>query len=329
MPGLLCQADAAACAESLNSAYAAFDEANENSPLGVPMRGRARFDPDGQWYYCTGQCFEQGGIAQPDCYTAAAVFNHKVIVTKDGQLPSATNSQSGSNSFFGRYPVLIIMQPSTTLQRLTKCAWQFDGAAFNRQNGGCGSNTGKKCGDPQSAFEDKCPEDPSKWADETCASTMEAYCGNESVTYETNCYWKGPAFTSPAYAGAKPDFNFADADSNNQIRAMLKNRVSDGNQDGTTTDGLPLLEYWNEISLDGRIIDRFIETQGPQSVIAAFAFARGNGDAIDATSQAEAQKFQDYFKNSSQVTIPLLAIDTISGGDTPFSFIAVGDSVVV
>jgi hypothetical protein len=328
---LLCADSEKECVADLNKLYLGFDEANDASPLGVPIRGRPRFDAGGEWYYCTGQCFDNDGKqpAQPDCYTAAGLINHKIMTTADGKLPTLQNSKSGRDSFFARYSVLIVLQPQTALTRFTKCAWQFDGAAFNRQNGGCGSGALQNgCKDPESSYNDQCHDDKSRWADESCPYTMKAYCGNASVGYETNCFWKGPAFGSPVYPGAKPDFDFSGFAHNNEIRSMMKNRVSGKHQDGTTDNGLPLREYWNEITMDGRIIQHFEATRGLNSVVAAVAFVRGNGEGLDEESQHEAQKFQDHFKQLGS-HVPLLVLDADSDqGTGPFKTLSV-ESVLV
>lgn len=147
---------------------------------------------------------------------------------------------------------------------------------------------------------------------------MKAYCGNASVGYERNCFWKGPAFSSPVHPGAKPDYDFSDFAGNDEIRRMMKNRISGHHQDGTTADGLPLREYWNEITMDGRLIEHFRATRGLRSVVAAVAFVRGNGDGLDGQSQREAQKFQDHFKRQGS-DVPLLVLDTdFDHGTRPF-----------
>jgi hypothetical protein len=329
--GLVCTDSEEACVSDLNKLYAGFDETNDASPLGVPIRGRQSFSDGGEWFFCTGQCYDNSGQqpAQPDCYAAAALINHRVMTTEEGQLPNMRNSKSGENAFFARYPVLIVLQPETALTRLTKCAWQFDGAAFNRQNGGCGNGAkANLCKDPESAYNDKCPDDQSRWADESCAFTMEAYCNNASVDYGTNCFWKGPAFRSPVYPGAEPDFDFSDFARDDEVRQMLKNRVSDDHQSGTTLDGLPLREYWNEITMDGRIIKHLEETEGVRSVIAAVAFVRGNGDELDANNQRMAQQYIDHFKNQS-VDVPLLVLDTDSAeGTGPFASLSTASMLV-
>lgn len=316
--GQICQDGEDECVTQLNALYGGFDEGNDASPLGVPMRGRSSFTDNGTWYFCNGQCHN----GQPDCYTAAGLINHKVMITEDGKIPNLLNSQSKENAFFARYPVLIVLQPETVLKFLTKCAWQFDGSAFNRQNGGCGMGGPADCKDPGSGFQDKCSDDESSWADDSCPSTMKAYCGNASVEFGNNCFWKGPAFRSPVFPDAQPDFDFSDFPSQDELRRMMMNRVSDNHQDGSTEDGLPLLEYWNELTLDGRIIKHFEETTGLGSVIAAVAFVRGNGADIDAESQKQAQMFVDHFK-SQQVEMPLLVLDTAAApGEGPFKSLA-------
>jgi hypothetical protein len=330
--GLICNADADKCAADLNVHYNGFDEKDEKSAMGVAIRGRARFDENAQWFFCTGKCFQQNNSAPyPDCYTAAGLINHKIMQTEGGQIPSASNSKSASDAFFARYPVLLVFQPENALTRFTKCAWQFDGSAFTRSNGGCGMGaSGQTCKEPTSAYNDKCVDDPTKWADETCATTMTAYCDEQTPGYSTNCFWKGPAWASPVNPGAKPDFDYSDFDQNNEIRKMLVNRL--GHQDGETSDKLPLLEYWDEITMDGRIIQHFIDTDGIASVLAAIAFTKGNSDAIDQVSQVEAQKFVDYYSKQSKVNLPLLALDTawkIGSDGGPFTVVKPKAAVTV
>jgi len=332
LEGLICTDGASGCAADLNAHYSGFDESDDQSSLGVPMRGRqSGFDAEGKWFFCTGQCWDSHGkgSAQPDCYTAAALVNHKMMVTKDGQLPSKSNSQSRDNAFFARYPVQVVLQPATALTRLTKCAWQFDGAAFNRLNGGCSSPSPEVlCNKSTSAFGDRCPGNESQWADETCDWTMKASCKyrtqNPSVDYRDNCFWTGPSWTSPVHPDAKPNFDYSQFEANDDIRSMMKNRVT--HQDGRTDDGLPLREYWNEITMDGRIIQHFSDFHGVQSVVAAFAYVKGSGWA-----KGEAKKFQDWFKQKNDITIPLLALDTTwkaGSGPGPFTLDAASTMAV-
>jgi len=278
--------------------YKGFDQYDASSPLGIPIRGRPRFDDGGEWYYCTGECYN----GQPDCYVAAALLNHNIIKTVNNTIAS---------QFVDRYPVLIILQPKTTIEMLTKCAWQYDGAAFLRQNGGCGRGGSADCNDPLSGYNDKCPSNQEAWADGNCQETLNEWCGTNKVNYPQTCYWKGPAFSSPAGPGAQPMTDFSGEP--NELREMMLQRC-ETQVEGSTGDNIPLREYWNEITMDGKVIDQLMKKK-PSDVIAAFGYVKGSG------ANGDAYKFQEHYKTDDQ-TIPVLEFDTttwvIDTPDGPF-----------
>jgi len=296
--------NAGQCAQWLNALYMGYDENNANSPLGVSLRGRPRFDQDGQWFFCNGKCFK----GQPDCYTASALINHKIMITKDSKLKLVMDD-----------PVYIIFKPEAAEKHIIKCAYQYDGAAFNKRNGGCGMGGPNVCTDPTSAYMDQCPDDKTKHGGKDCPTDMESWCGTKTVDYPSTCFWKGPAFDSPAWPDAKPDPNPL-PDNQIELRKMMNQRIKSQSQDKHTNDKLyTLTEYWNEITMDGRIIQRYLD-KDPTEMIAAFGYYKGNKAA-----QAFAQQFNDDLKKKHGKSVPIVTIDMVTpvtSGKGPFGTVA-------
>lgn len=227
-------------------------------------------------------------------------MNHKMMITaKD------------TPRFVMDLPVFIIFQQEAAEEKLIKCAYQYDGAAFNRNNGGCGVGESQDCDDPLSAYNDRCPDDKSKWADETCPSVVKQWCGQEPQA--TNCFWRGPAWFSPVHPGASPDFSSLNRV--NELRNMTLQRVASqsssvsGFQPGST-------EFWNEIAMDGRILTQLLEADATQ-VIAAFGYDKSNS-----IGKTFAQQFNDELFEQYKVRVPLIAMDKTvfvgQGGVGPF-----------
>jgi hypothetical protein len=129
---------------------------------------------------------------------------------------------------------------------------------------------------------------------------MNAWCGTKEVNYPGTCYWRGPAFSSPAGPGARPITDFSDKP--NELRDMMLQRIKSEVQ-GSTFDGIPLMEYWDEITMDGRVIDHYIKN--PTDVIAAFGYVKGKHWA-----ESDAYKFRDHYYKKYGTSIPVLAFDT-------------------
>jgi hypothetical protein len=275
----------AACADYLNAVYMSYDEANPSSALGVPMRGRPGYEMP--WYYCTGECHE----GQPDCYVPGSLLNHRLMISKNNTMQAIMVNK-----------VYIIFQPVTALKKLIKCAWQYDGAAFGRNNGGCGNGApSSDCDDPTSAYNDMCPEDPSKFADGDCPSVLTVSCANRKTDYPENCYWKGPAWYSPVYPGAEPDLTRLDEV--NEIKEMLSQRMASQSFDVSTSDGIPLTEYWNEINIDGRILGKLLAEDASQ-VIAAFGYIKGDDGARGSAGEYNNRLYEQYQKK-----VPVISMD--------------------
>jgi len=280
----------AECAEMLNQRYMGFDENNASSPIGVTLRGRGGFEE--AWYWCTGKC--HGG--QPDCYTAGSLVNHKIMLTKEHTLKPMMN--------MGIY---VIIQPFAADHVVTKCAYQYDGAASKKLNGGCsqGAPDGGSCDlKKDSAFTNLCPEDRSKHANaDDCPSVLEKWCGQKEVNYPDTCSWKGPAWSSPTYGGAKA--NISKLDTENELHKMVKQRLKTQTKDGPTTmcGKQTCTEYWTEMTMDGRLIDALMN-QHPSDVIAAFAYDKGNK-----AHQILANLYNEQLYRDKNAKVPIISID--------------------
>mmetsp|Transcript_90057 Transcript_90057/g.268655 ORF Transcript_90057/g.268655 Transcript_90057/m.268655 type:complete len:370 (+) Transcript_90057:50-1159(+) len=287
------------CVEYLNQQYMGFDPANESSPLGVAIRGQPRFN--NPWFFCTQKCFN----GQPDCYVAASLINHRVML----------HDKVHTVAMPLNYPVGIVFQPSAVERHITRCAWQFDGAAFNRLNGGCGPGApSRDCGKPGTAFANVCPS-TGKAADKPAECPeieVESCRAKPGSRYPNTCFWKGPAFYSSATPGAP--YNLTEGFS--EIREMMKQRTSD--QSGKTMDGIPLLQYWDELTVDGKILEVML-TNNLAAAIAAVMYQRGNAQAIGYAQQYVEALEKDY---GQKVHIVALDMNMRIGGGTPGPFSA-------
>jgi len=277
------------CAEMLNRHYIGFDETNASSPIGVTLRVRGGFEEAG-WYHCTGKCH----AGQPDCYTAGTLVNNKMVV-KDNKFKAPMDRG-----------VFVIIQPYAAEHVVTKCAYQYDGAGFVKLNGGCGQGAPgpPTCDNPHNAFTNLCPEDHSKHANaDDCPSVLTAWCGQKEVDYPETCCWKGPAWYSPTYGGAKA--NISRLDTENEIRKMVKQRLKTQTKDGAATQcgEFKCTEFWTEMTMDGRLIDALMN-QHPSDVIAAFAYYKGN-----TVLHNLAKKYNEQLNNEHGARVPILSID--------------------
>lgn len=274
------------CADYLNNHYYSYSWWHPNrSSVGVTIRGQPRFNRRG-WFFCKGECFR----GQPDCYVAASLFNHQVMY----------DPWTGYIAMPMDYPVGVIFQPKAIEERLVKCAWQYDGAAFQRLNGGCGcgSHGPARCdANAYTAFSNECPE-TGRDATGGCPSVDRCACTTEETKYPGTCYWRGPAFYSSAKPGAPPNMS---AGGPNELRRMLQQRLSDDT--GSTGDGIPLKKYWDELTIDGKVMLEMLKSD-PSSAIAGFMYKRG-----DAVSHGWARKYNEQLKQQFGKGVPIIAMD--------------------
>lgn len=295
--------DIKACVKYLNDQYYGYDETKADSPVGVTIRGQPRA---GKWLWCGGACHN----GQPDCYVAASVLNHKVMLRVDGADHYVAQTAS--------YPVGIIFQPKAIAEWVTKCSWEFDGAAFGNTNGGCGNNPGTvDCKQPNAPYYDVCPETKKPVADDySCPTVTRLDCTGPDgiVAYPKTCYWKGAAFYSNAAPNATlhpPNITTGD---DAGIRKMLTQRLvnqlkvpatlptrSPPTQKGGKT--IPLLEYWNEITTDGKAMMGVL-AKAPKAVVAAMMYQKGVKQHHDA-----AVELSELFEKEWGTKVPVVALD--------------------
>lgn len=284
----------AECAKFLNEQYMGYDKMDSKSPIGVTMRGRPRYsdeseDPCNMWC-CSHSCYN----GQPDCYVPAALYNHKMVLTEKNTM-----------EIYADTPIQIVFQPDAVMNTITKCAYKYDGAAFNKNFGGCGVGApSQNCDDSaDSAFNNMCPSDPTKPADAECPEVIEGTCDGMTEAdhnYPVTCSWRGPAWYSATQSDSMWDKTRQGE--LNELRNMVTERMDTQGFDkqcGDTT----CTNYWNEIVTDGRILDVLMD-EDPAQLIAAFAYPKG-----DAQSLQDAQKFNDRLFNKSSIRVPIIAID--------------------
>merc|ERR1712151_1143402 len=150
--------------------------------------------------------------------------------------------------------------------------------------GGCGNTPAIKnpqdCNDPLAPYYDICPDTNKSVAEDyTCPTVTRLDCTINPAVYPATCYWKGAAF----YSDATPDAslhppNFTQGTSAG-IHRMLKQRLAQqGKGDKTTPDGIPLLTYWNEITMDGKILKAMLK-HSPKSAVAGMIYKKGSAQA--------------------------------------------------
>jgi len=239
-----------------------------------------------KWLWCGGPCHK----GQADCYTAASVMNHKVMITADG-VPKLGLE----------YTVGIVFQPQAVDDHLTKCSYQFDGAAFNKLNGGCGCGAPAGCNRTDNAFTNKCPETGKDMTPE-CPSVTRCGCDENLQDYPGTCFWRGAAFYSSATPKVPPNLTAGTGDG---LRKMMQQRIK--NQDGRKTpNGIPLLEYWNEATLDGKVLKAMLNVN-PAAAVAAFMYQKGNSIAKGA-----AKKMSEDLNIEYGSKLPVVAMDLTS-----------------
>merc|ERR1712087_265911 len=99
---------------------------------------------------------------------------------------------------------------------------------------------------------------------------------------------KGPAFNSSASPGVP---HASRQDTVSQLRKMLAQRLSD--QSGRTMDGIPLQGYWNEVTIDGKVLESML-SMNVSLAVAAFVYEKGNPQARQWAEQFNDQLDADY-----------------------------------
>lgn len=317
VPAQACSHGSKMCAEYLNRMYYGYEENSTDGPLGVPLRGRTRFNEEEYWFFCEDQCFQPDGFAYADCNVQSSLINHKVMIDADSHTPLYNPDTDTRAKEVFAYSIFVIFYEDVVREKLTRCAYQYDGATFNRGNGGCGLGMGdRNCDDPASAFGGRCPDEGSPetlyaYQDE-CQATQSQWCGSEEMkgkSYpEVNCFWKGPAWKSPSYEGAEADLSVLSK--NNELPDMLKQRL-ESQEDGQTEDGIPYLNYWNELVVDGRVLKKLLDTE-PEKVVAAWGYTvdgRPEAAGEDERVLEDAKRFRDEHFEKYGVSVPLVSVN--------------------
>lgn len=278
---------AADVAKWANQEYMGFDASDDNSPVGVMIR--MTNDPK---FYCHTPCYQ----GHSDCLVSTSVYNH-MLQLKDNHPRITMGKASG-----------ILFNSTGVHNTFGKCSYMFDGATFNRINGGCGCGAGgaADCKDPMSAYYNKDPHTKEN-ATGTSQGVEHCYCEEKAdhlepwpitLPSQTQCFWKGPAFYPPD--GKSPD----------QTRNMIKQRLSDTVTKGYPVDycggGQELDPCWNEVLLDGSIVLDAVQTD-PATAIAGVVYIKGN-----AGGKSDAQKLAKAYKENFNMAwdVPIIAVDS-------------------
>lgn len=275
-----CGEDASCIVNELNTQYMAFDENNPNSALGVTIRMTDDFS-----IYCGGACYN--GFA--DCRVSASLYNHRVMIHHDNLDVQVTMGRDSG----------IIFNQAAVHDTLGKCYYMYDAATFTRVNRGCGCpGRGHDCNRPDSAYNSLATGmDPD--ADSCACDSQTPRNHLPERTTDQMCFWRGPSFDSNG------------GQTENQLREMVLQRVA--NQEGQTEDvGESHLryrqEYWNEIVMDGAVMQQELASD-PRSVVAAFMYVRGHTGGRNKANRMSQQALADY----GGPPIPVVELDPVDG----------------
>lgn len=267
----------------MNDMYTGYSPDDTSSPLGVTIQMHQDFV-----FYCDMGCFN----GNADCRVSTTIYNHRVLVVQEtNTIAIPTVNSAGSGMFFNQ----------TAIQtKLAKCSYQFDGATFNRLNGGCGCGAGAMtCNDPSSAYSNI---DQESGGPATGTSPHVTRCSCEDPrhfdathTNQEQCYWKGPSFYMP------------DGTSEDGTRKMLAQRVS--NSEGVDDLGHGKIrvknEYWNEIVLDGHKLLEELQRDAV-GTIPAMVYVKGSAHGKE---QAVAMAVAMQSQYNLPAPVPVIAID--------------------
>lgn len=213
------------------------------------------------------QCYK----GQADCRTSSSLYNKRMMIDRrfDGVMITMSRTTG------------VIFNTSMVQTKLGKCSYQFDGASFNRLNGGCGCGSPgmANCSDHRSAFYDLDPAtytsgDMSATGGKLCTdeSTAVSSCNCENVQdkptrpEQVQCYWDGVAL----YKDHKQD----------QTRKMIAQRIQNEG------DAYDLLSAWNEIVVDNHVLNQELE-RDPAPAIPAMLYVKNPDGNVAATQIAK------------------------------------------
>jgi len=255
----------AQAAEYLNYNFLNFDENNSSSPLGVTISMVGNPSSFYNNIYCSTfhNPLKQTGCweGNTDCRMSAALYNHKMIVTKEGG-PTVLGLNRNTGFVFNQ---------SKVENYFGKCSYVWDGASSCKFNYGCGMGAvcGKgTCNVSGNAFANICPS-----TKEICAAqdvevksgTCSQFGGNHAVPQDHKgfqCLFPGPAFEFHMQSDFTPGKGY--------LREMANARMkfNSGNDDTG-----PKAQKWNEVVIDEHLMLPDI-WHDPALVIPAFIYAK-------------------------------------------------------
>lgn len=264
--------DANEVAAWLNQLYTGFDEHDDSSPLGVTISMHDEFA-----LYCHTGCYQ----GHAECTMSASVYNHKVQLSRSTGTIKIT---------MGRVAGIVFNQTAVE-NSFGKCSYMFDGATFNRYNGGCGCVArSTDCSDKTSAFGNVCPTS-GKSCTVSDPEVSRCACTNTNIPDRSDraqCFFEGVAH----HSGSK-----------DQTRTMLKERIQ--RQGGS--DSNDRLEYWNEVVIDENVLMEHLAID-PVSAIPAMVYDKSRGGVGLIYARKLRQGFADLYGEAA-LKIPLIAID--------------------
>merc|ERR1712217_468428 len=174
--------------------------------------------------------------------------------------------------------------------------------------GGCSSGSlPDNCTEGSTAaYWDKCP-DTGEFIHPAndCPSLKQGDCTSEHPA--ELCYWRGPAYDSDArptkyFPDAEPNLNGGASDG---LRKMVKQRIASQHEGQNIKDKpeWPTFEYWNEVTIDGKVLD-YVLRSSPQAAVAGIMYFKGDKDA-----HTWARQYNDALKKTWNFEVPIIAMN--------------------
>lgn len=291
----------------LNSMYMSFDENNDDSQLGVTisMAGQtSTFDAN---VFCSDMMGTQCYQGQADCRMSSSLFNHKVIVNGNSLTPTMSR------------PIGYIFNQELTETYWSKCSFIFDGATSQNLNNGCGIGAGAGgCGDPRSAFADKCGRDGDDAQLHNCTRDDPEITGRFCKCDADFCSDSYGTITPPSQKADEvcfyemPALIYDASTTTNHLRDSVKQRVLNQGDDTALTG------EWNEIVIDNRLLIPKVR-EDPTNAIWGFVCMHPSTDQPNACELAVAMRDEFQTKYNVSGTIPVVAMDptadfSVTGG---------------
>lgn len=290
--------DPATAVQNLNAMYMGFNEADDESPLGVTMSMAGQANMDSTFddnLFCAPLMNTECYKGQADCRMSATLFNHRVVVSNDHFSQTM------------KRPVGYVFNPVLTEKYFGKCSYIWDGADSNGLNNGCGAGAPglAECNNTLSAFNDLCSVDPT--TPHTCTRTDSEVNGklcksNPQFTTETYGSVDPPEQSTDATCFYEmPALVYGDFTETNHFRDSLRQRIAlQGNDTNKQQD-------WNEVVIDDRLLIPQVRANATNTILAFVCIP--TNEIPDAC--AIAISMRDEFLTRYKVTgIPVVQIDT-------------------